>query len=109
MKPSTHGGFGRVMIVGYPIPKPPKIRDKDREKQIHYWEWFCPFLDDVFDDMGEDLGVHNGGRMSHSQTPKSRNKGMDIGIRNWERLSPFLNDKTLNDDERNDAEPQIMG
>lgn len=54
------GGKGGVMI-GCPIPKTPKFRDKDAKREIHYWEWFCPFLDDVLDEMGEDLGLHGGG------------------------------------------------
>lgn len=65
MKPSTHGwrilwGEGDVMIR-CPIPKTPKFRDKDVEREIHYWEWFCPFLDDILDETGEDLGLHGGG------------------------------------------------
>lgn len=44
-----------------PCQNLPKFSDKDAERETYYWKWLCPFLDDVLNDTGEDLEVHDGG------------------------------------------------
>lgn len=54
-------------LMAAPFPTPPNLEvpsqhpkptNIGRDRRIHYWEWFCPFLDnEVLKDMGKDLGL----------------------------------------------------
>lgn len=89
------GEWGGDDCLDAPFPKPPnsgirmqreinitgngpKFRNKDAERDILYWEWFCPFLDDVLDETGEDLGLHDGG-CSIPNRPNSATRAGTLG------------------------------